>query len=429
MSRRYKKSEELLERALQSIPLASQTFSKSLTQYPPGISPLFIERGKGSHVWDVDQNEYIDFVSALLAVSIGYSDQDVNAAVSRQLKNGVSFSLPHALEMEVAELIIDMVPCAEMVRFGKNGSDATSAAIRTARAFTGRDHVLVCGYHGWHDWYIGSTTRNLGVPEAVRDLTHTFTYNDIDSLEALFEQYPNQVAAVIMEPMNIAWPEEGFLQAVKELTHSQGALLIFDETITGFRFSAGGAQEYFGVTPDLATLGKGMANGFPLSALAGRKDLLMKMEDIFVSGTFGGETLSLAAAKTVMEKIRDTDVLEHINRIGKRVLDEVPLLIEKHSAESLFSIKGHPCWSFLVISDAEHYNQWEIKTFMLQELFQRGILTIGTHNLNYSHTDLDIDQLLKAYDEVFSLTMQSIADKTLVEKTRAETLVPVFRVR
>src|SRR4030067_1193023 len=312
MSERYKQSEKLLERALKTIPLGSQTFSKSKTQYPRGVSPCFIARGKGSHVWDVDGNEYIDFVNSLAAVTLGYNDTEVTAAVRAQLEDGIIFSLPHPIEMQVAEKIVEMVPCAEMVRFGKNGPRATSGAVRLSRAYTGRDHVAVCGYHGWQDWYIGSTARNKGVPKATRDLTHTFTYNDIESLNKIFKEFPGQVAAVIMEPMNTTEPRDGFLGKVKELTHKNGAVFIFDETITGFRYANGGAQEYFGVTPDLATFGKGIANGYPLSVLAGRKDIMTLMEEVFFSFTFGGETLSLAASLATMSKLQKEPVLETI---------------------------------------------------------------------------------------------------------------------
>src|SRR5690348_14743810 len=216
MSERYKKSESLLERARRTIPLGSQTFSKSFTQYPFGVSPYFIARGQGSRVWDVDGNEYVDFVNGLCAVTLGYGDPDVTRAVKAQLDDGVIFSLPHPLEVEVAEAIVDMVPCAEAVRFGKNGSDATAGAVRLARAYTRRDHVAVCGYHGWQDWYIGSTARSRGVPESVKQLTHTFAYNDLESLQRIFKAHAGEVAAVILEPMNAVAPKDGFLQAVKE---------------------------------------------------------------------------------------------------------------------------------------------------------------------------------------------------------------------
>jgi len=234
--RSFAKSQAFLARSQKVIPLGSQTFSKSRTQYPFGVSPFFITHAKGSRAWDLDGNEYIDFVSSLASITLGYQDPDVNQAVRQQLdESGVIFSLPHPLETEVAELICEMVPCAEMVRFGKNGSDATAGAIRVARAFTSRDRVAVCGYHGWQDWYIGSTARNRGVPQAVRDLTHAFKYNDLDSLDQLLRAHPGEFAAVILEPMNVLQPQPGFLEGVKALAHQHGALLIFDETITGFR--------------------------------------------------------------------------------------------------------------------------------------------------------------------------------------------------
>ena len=297
MSDRYRHSEELLARAEKTIPLGTQTFSKSKTQFPHGVSPFYAARAQGSKLWDADGNEYIDFISSLASVTLGYNDPDVTAAVRQQLEDGVIFSLPHQIEIEVAELIVDMVPCADAVRFGKNGSDATAGCIRIARAFTGRDHVAVCGYHGWQDWYIGSTARNRGVPMATRALTHRFDYNNLDSLQKLLTDRPGEFAAVILEPMSSVAPAEGFLEGVAELTRKHGALLVFDEVITGFRFANGGAQEFFGVTPDLTALGKGIANGYPLSAVAGRGDVMKLMEEIFFSFTMGGETLSLAAAK------------------------------------------------------------------------------------------------------------------------------------
>ena len=226
----FDKSNEHLVRAEKTIPLGSQTFSKSRTQYPVGISPLFASKVDGPHLWDVDGNKYIDLVSSLASITLGYNDPGVNKAVSRQLKKAVGMSLPAVLEAEVSELMVELVPSAEMVRFGKNGTDATSAAIRLARAYTGRDHVLVCGYFGWQDWSIGSTTRNKGVPDVVSSLTHKFEFNNLNSLSSLFSELDSKVAAVILEPMNVAYPVQGYLEAVKELAHSKGALLIFDET-------------------------------------------------------------------------------------------------------------------------------------------------------------------------------------------------------
>ncbi|WP_115991789.1 aminotransferase class III-fold pyridoxal phosphate-dependent enzyme [Cohnella lupini] len=429
MSTRYARSEELLERALNTIPLGSQTFSKSKTQYPLEVSPYFIERGAGSHVWDADGNEYIDFVNSLGAVTLGYRDNAVDAAVRSQMDNGVSFSLPHKLEMLVAEKMVELIPCAEMVRFGKNGSDATSGAIRLARAYTGKERVAVCGYHGWQDWYIGSTARHLGVPRAVRELTHAFAYNRLDTLEKLFTEYPGQFAAVILEPMSMVAPESGFLEGVRDLCGQNGALLVFDETITGFRFHLGGAQKLYGITPDLATFGKGMANGYPISAVVGKREIMKGMEDIFFSFTFGGETLSLAAALATMQRMETEPVLETLFVQGTKVMDGIRERIRKHGLERVLSVAGSPAWSFLVIQDTPEYSSWTTKTFYLQEMLERGILTVGSHNMSYSHSDQDVARLLIAYDEILDQLSSALIERNLESKLRCRPLEPLFKLR
>ena len=426
---RYSKSEAFLERAERVIPLGSQTFSKSRTQYPFGVSPYFVQRAKGCRVWDIDGNEYVDMISALCAITLGYSDPDVDAAVRDQLDSGVIFSLPHPLEAEVAERIVEMVPCAEKVRFGKNGSDATAGAVRIARAFTGRDHVAVCGYHGWQDWYIGSTARNLGVPQATRDLTHSFTFNDAASLHRIFQQRPGQIAAVILEPMNVAYPTADFLHEVQSLARANGAVLIFDETITGFRFANGGAQELFGVTPDLATFGKGLANGYPLSAVSGRADIMRLMEDVFFSFTFGGETLSLAAAKATLDKLQREPVVDTIRTTGQAFLGSVNELIGKHGLGSVLSTSGDPSWSFLNMQPTGPYSVWELKTLFMQEIFDRGVLGYGTHNISYAHSSEDLKQVLDAYDQAFGVMADAIVNEKLGEVLRCAPLEPLFKVR
>ena len=423
----YKKSEQLLDRALKSIPLGSQTFSKSLTQYPRGVSPFFIEKGKGAKVWDVDGNKYIDFVNSLAAVTLGYCDKNVDEAVQKQMQNGVTFSLPHCLEMEVAEKLIDIIPCAEKVRFAKNGTDATSASIRIARAYTGKDHIAVCGYHGWQDWYIGSTTRDLGVPKAVKELTHKFEYNNIESLEKIFQE--RELACVIMEPMNAEYPQDNFLEKIKTLAHKNDALLIFDETITGFRYSLGGAQALFNVIPDLATFGKGMANGYPLSAVVGSNEIMQKVEDIFFSGTFGGETLSLAAANAVIDKYKKDNVPKYLNDLGNYLLKKLNQLITNEGLDDIFRTSGHPAWSFLQVKAQDKYTAFEIKTLFLQEMFKSGILILSSHNLNFSHSEEDIDKLISVYSGVLPLIKQSIDDGNLIEQLNCKPLQPLFQVR
>ena len=426
---RYSKSQAFLQRAEKVIPLGSQTFSKSKVHFPEGVSPYFLTHGKGSHVWDVDGNEYVDFSCSLAALTLGYQDFDVDTAVKKQMEQGVSFSLSHPIETYVAEKLVEVIPCADMIRFGKNGSDATAGAVRLARAYTKRDHVLVCGYHGWQDWYIGSTPRDLGVPEATKALTHKFIYNDIESLHQRFKEYPNQVAAVILEPMTGNGPENDFLQKVKELTHQHGALLIFDEVVTGFRLALGGAQEYFGVTPDLSSFGKGLANGYPISVIAGRGDVMKLMEEIFFSFTFGGEALSLAASLAVLEKMQTQPVIEALASQGKKILEGVRVLIKKHEIADFMGIGGFAAQSGLSIKDTADYTQYEIRTLFLQEVFARGVLCIGIHNMCYAHDDKDIEKLLHTYDEVFGILHDAVHHKNLEKHLRCKPLVPLFKVR
>lgn len=425
----FEESTNHLIRAERTIPLGSQTFSKSRTQYPVGISPLYASKVKGAHLWDIDGNKYIDLVSSLASITLGYNDKGVSTAVKKQLKQAINMSLPGKLEAEVAELIASLVPSAEMVRFGKNGSDATSAAIRLARAYTGHDHVIVCGYHGWQDWFIGSTTRSKGVPKSVSALTHKFEFNNIHSLEVLFDQLGSKVAAVIMEPMNSTYPNPGFLESVKNITHANGAVLVFDETITGFRFAAGGAQELFGVTPDLSTFGKGMANGFPISAIAGRREIMMEMEEIFFSGTFGGELLSLAAARHVLERFLNEDIAQQLSDNGAQLAKGTSGLIQGLGLSDFLSLSGHPTWTFLNWKPTHSYSVDEIKTYFMQLVFERGLLVLGTHNTTLAHTPRIQGKILDVYSEVLWEVRKSISEGTLRKKLKVSPLEPLFKVR
>jgi glutamate-1-semialdehyde 2,1-aminomutase len=426
---RYQNSIHFLEEALKVIPLGSQTFSKSITQYPRGVSPLFIQSGEGVKVVDVDGNIYTDFVCSLASINIGYNDKDIKDNVKKQLDVGTIFSLPCELEITVAKLITETVPCAEMVRFGKNGSDATSAAVRIARSYTGREKVAICGYHGWHDWYVGSTTRNKGIPKAVCDLSLKFVYNNIQSLEELFFKNKNEIACVIMEPFGPEMPKEGFLHDVQKLCKQEGALFILDEVVTGFRVAPGGAQELLGIVPDLCTLGKGMANGYPISAICGKREFMKECEEIFFSGTFGGELLSLAAAQATINKVKTRKVCEHTSKIGSLVKEGVKNLITLLDIGDFITISGHETWSFLSMKDIKKYSSFEIKTLFLQEIFKRGILTIGTHNIAFSHMESDVLELIGVYEEVFTLIKKTVSKENLHDILQVKPLVPLFKVR
>jgi glutamate-1-semialdehyde 2,1-aminomutase len=425
---RFLESEKLLRLAEAVIPLGSQTFSKSRTQYPLGVSPFFASKGSGSYLWDVDGNKYVDLVASLAAVTLGYGDPEINKAVKRQLKKGVSLSLSSKLETVVAEKIIDLVPSAEMVRFAKNGSDATSAAVRIARYFTRRDHIISIGFHGWHDWYIGSTTRSMGVPSAVQALTLSARYNDLSHVENLFEEVKGDVAAVILEPMNSVDPAPGYLESLRSFCSSNNILLIFDEVITGFRFANGGAQELFGVTPDLSCFGKGIANGFPISVITGKREIMEGFKEVFFSGTFGGELLSLTAANVVLDKVKDGRVIPELYRVGQAIQQGLMSEIS-HKKYEFVNLSGNPTWTFLNWTLNSDALQNQVKTYFLQEMFKRGILVLSTNNVTTTLNQKDISKILTAYAEVFEAISQALERDSLDALLECQPIVPLFKVR
>ncbi len=423
----FKNSQDLLARATKTIPLGSQTFSKSHIQYPENGSPLFVTHGQGSHVWDIDGNEYIDMVSGLLCNSLGYNDSDINHAIRRQLDNGISFSLATELESELAELICALVPSAEKVRFGKNGTDVTSAAVRLSRAFTGRDRVATCGYHGWQDWYIGSTTRNKGVPASVSALTTPLPYNDLNTIQKTLKT--QEYACLIMEPFSLEAPGEGYLQSVKDICEKFGTLLVFDEVITGFRFALGGAQEYFGVKPHLTCLGKGMSNGMPLSAIAGRADIMAEMEEIFFSGTFGGETLSLAAGIATIQKLKDKNIIKKIWEYGDTLTEETNNIIATYDLGAFVKLKGLSPWKIFQFMDTKNYGSNILKTFFIQEMLARGVLINSSFNLCAAHTKEDLHMVLRVLDEVLCQLKEALSQNNLHTKLKGNPIAPLFKVR
>jgi glutamate-1-semialdehyde 2,1-aminomutase len=425
----FSQSLQVLDRALCTIPLAAQTFSKCHEQLPQPLSPLFLTHGNGGRVWDVDGNEYVDLGCGLLSVLLGHRDADVDAAISRQLDRGISFTLPTSLEADLAERMVEMIPCAERVRFAKNGSDATSGCIRVARASTGRDRVAVAGYHGWQDWYIGSTTRSKGVPDATSALTHPFPYGDIGALEDLLSAHRGEFAAVILEPMNVAEPPAGYMESLAELVRREGALLIFDEIITGFRFARGGAQELFGVTPDLAAFGKGLGNGMPIAAVVGRADLMDEMEEVFFSGTFGGEALSLAAAIAVADKVRYEPVVEKLSEQGKQLRRSVERLVSDSGLGDHITLCGHPAWTLVQFHDVRELRKEVVRTAWMQQMIAHGVLTLGSHNLCYAHDDKDMNRVLYAWEATVSMLSRSILSGTLQRDLRCPVIEPVFKVR
>lgn len=421
------RSQELLEQAKKLIPGCSQTFSKAPTQYVQGVSPVFLERGQGSHVWDVDGNEYIDYPSALGAIILGHNDPDTNAAVLRQIQDGTVFSLPHPLEVELSSMLNKIIPCAEMVRFGKNGSDATSGAIRAARAHTGRDKIACCGYHGWQDWYIATTTRNQGIPKAVRDLTLTFAYNDISSLEKLFQENPGEIACVILEPIGVIEPQGDFLRRVAEITKANGALLIFDEVVTGLRLALGGAQEYFGITPDLACFGKAMANGYPISAIVGRREIMQTFEEVFFSFTFGGEAVSLAASLATIRKFRSQEVLPKLWRQGKKIQDGYNTIAKELDMQNHTQCIGLPPRTVVTFKDKQGGESLLLRSLFQQEMVKRGILFLNGFNICYSLSDEDVAQTLDACQQSLRKLRFALDHDNAGSLLEGPPVQPVFR--
>jgi len=417
------KSNELYERALNVQKPVTQTLAKGPGQFSNGVAPKYIQRAKGSHVWDVDGNEYIDFNSAIGPISLGYAYPAVDEAIKKQLQDGITFSLMHPLEVELSELIKEIIPNAEAVKIAKTGADVCSAAIRVARAFTGREKVFCCGYHGWHDWYIGITSRNAGIPEAIQNMTYTFQYNDIDAIKAALDE---TVAALILEPFIFEAPKPGFLQELAEVCKANGTLLIFDEMWTGFRIALGGAQEYFGIKPDLAVYSKACANGMPIALLTGRADVMELFNSEVFSYTTFGEALSLAACIATINELRDKNVPQYLDEKGALMKDGYNLIAIETGMDIYTRCIGYNCRSMVTFAP-EAGNGLEVKTLMQQEMIKRGVLWAGFHNMCYSHSDEDIAYTLSAYRDVMPIMKEAILSKNIKQYLKGEVLEAVFR--
>jgi glutamate-1-semialdehyde 2,1-aminomutase len=417
-------SDRLYERALKIMTPVTQTLAKGPGQYVKGVAPKYLTKGKGSHVWDVDGNEYIDYNMGIGPISLGYCYDKVDEAIIKQLHDGITFSLMHNSEVELAELVHEIVPNAEAIRISKTGADVCSAAIRVARAFTGRKKVLCCGYHGWHDWYIGVTSRNKGIPEEISGLTYTFNYNDIDSVK---ESLDEDTACVILEPFVFEEPKNNFLHELQKVCRANGTILILDEMWTGFRVSLGGAQEYFDIKPDLAVYSKAFANGMPISLLTGRKDIMQLFnQDVFFFTTFGGEALSIAAAIATITEMKEKNVQTQIAKQGRKLKDGYNQMASELGISSYTKCSGYDCRTIMTF-DASAGDPLVLKSFVQQEMIKRGILWGGFHNMCFSHTDEDIDYTLKAYADVLPLLKKAVEENNIKELLKGEPVEAVFR--
>jgi glutamate-1-semialdehyde 2,1-aminomutase len=433
----FASSNALRRRAHRAIPGGCHTYAKGDDQYPV-LAPGFIARGQGCHVWDVDGNEFIEYGMGNRAVGLGHAHPAVVAAARAALADGCNFTRPAPVEVECAERFLELVRTAEMVKFCKNGSDATSAAVRLARAATGRDLVAYCSEHPFFstdDWFIGTTPMSAGIPEAVRRLSVPFHYNDIPSVETLFERYPGRIAAVILEPARTEEPKSNYLQDLKRLCCKNGALLIFDEMITGFRWHNGGAQAVYGVAPDLSCFGKALGNGFSVSALAGRRDVMqlggieqVDADRVFLlSTTHGAETHALAAAVSVMEVYRDEPVIEHLDSLGNRMRKQLEQVISTRGLSKHFKLAGRACCLLYSTLDADGVPSQAFRSLFLQETVKRGILAPSLV-VSYAHSDHDVSRTVEAIDgalEVYAAALDLGVERFLVGRPSRV----VFRVR
>lgn len=418
----FQKSREYYKKALTIIPGASQTTSKRPENFAPGAFPIYIEHAKGSHVWDVDDNEYIDYLMALGPITLGYSYPAIDEAVKEQLGKGIIFGLMHPLEIEVSEMLIEAIPSAEMVRFFKTGAEATSAAVRIARAYTGKEKVLHCGYHGWHDNWAAERQSflSLGVPKVLKDYVSSFMFNDFTSeasLEKALKRNKDQAACIIMETIiQGQGPEDGYLEWVRELADRHKVVLIFDEIITGFRMALGGAQEYFAVIPDLTCVAKGVANGLPLAAVVGKREIMKIVGKLLITSTYGGETLSLAAALASLREYQEKKVVEYIWTQGSKLMKGLNNLAAEIGVNA--ECRGFPPMFNFKFKDKNTYLAKRMNMLFLQEMAKRGILFSGDRLIltTYSHTDEDTEQTLVACEEVMRLIKDAYGEGGIESK-------------
>lgn len=433
---RFDRSKELGCRAHELIPGGAHTYAKGDDQYPE-CAPGFIARGNGCHVWDLDGNEFIEYGMGLRSVTLGHAYPSVIDAAARQMQLGSNFVRPAPIEVECAERFLELVPTAEMVKFAKHGSDALDGAVRLARAYTGRDFIAICGDHPFFstaDWFIGTTAMPAGVPQWARSHTVKFLYNQLHTTEALFEQHPGQIACVVLEPARLEAPAAGYLEGLKALCAKNGALLIFDEMITGFRWHRSGAQHLYGVIPDLSTFGKAIANGFALSALAGRREIMQMggydhdRERVFLlSTTHGAETHAMAAGIATMTAYRDEDVVGHLYRQGRRLRIGVAEAAAAAGVEKQVECLGPDCALVFTTRDRDGQPSQEFRALFLQELIRRGVLA-PSFMVSYSHTDADIDHTIGAVRAALRVYRRAM-DEGVARHLVGRAVKPVFRSR
>ncbi len=430
----FSKSHALQPVAHRLIPGGAHTYAKGDDQYPVQ-APGFIARGNGCHVWDIDGNEFIEYGMGLRAVTLGHAYEPVVEAAYRQMQLGVNFTRPAKIEVDLAESMLQVIDGADMVKFAKNGSDVTTAAVKLARAYTGRDLIAICGdqpFFSIDDWFIGTTDVNAGIPQSITDLTLKFHYNDIASLRELFDQHPGRISCVVMEAEASTQPQPGFLQQVKQLCEERGAVLVFDEMITGFRWHLRGAQKFHGVIPHLSTFGKAMGNGFAIAALVGKREIMRlggldhdQPRVFLLSTTHGAETHALAASLETIRIFREQGVVEFLWKQGERLQTLIHRSIKENRLEGYFELMGRPCNLVFGTKDQDHNRSQSFRALFLQELVRRGVIA-PSFVVSFSHSDKDIEQTAEAIfgaHQVYRKALDEGVEKYLIGRP----LKPVYR--
>jgi glutamate-1-semialdehyde 2,1-aminomutase len=430
------RAEALRRRAHELIPGGAHTYAKGDDQYPEG-APGFIVRGRGCRVWDVDGREFIEYGMGLRSVTLGHAHPAVVEAAAAAMRLGANFTRPSPIEVECAERLVGLIPGADMAKFCKNGSDATTAAVKLARAWTGRDLVAICKdqpFFSTDDWFIGTTPMPAGIPQSVRDQTLHFRYNDLASVDALFRDHPWGLAALILEPAAVQEPAPGFLEGLRDRCRAEGTLLVFDEMITGFRWHLGGAQTLYGVTPDLSAFGKALANGFALSALVGRRDIMERgglghqQERVFLlSTTHGAETHALAAGIETMKIYEREGVVEVLHRQGARLRAGVEAEARRQGVSEHFKVLGRDCNLVYAARDAQGQPSQAFRTLVLQEALKRGVL-MPSLVVSFAHGDDDIDRTIEAVGEALAVYRRAL-DGGIERFLEGRPVQPVFRPR
>lgn len=430
----FSKSRALQPRAHELIPGGAHTYAKGDDQYPEQ-APVFIARGKGCHVWDLDGNEFVEYGMGLRAVTLGHAFEPVVQAAYQQMQLGANFTRPAKIEVDAAEAFLEIIDGADMVKFAKNGSDVTTAAVKLARAYTGREMIAICGdqpFFSTDDWFISTIEMNAGIPESVGKLTVKFRYNDLASLGELFDQHPGQIACVMMEAEAATPPLPGYLKQVKQLCEQRGAVLIFDEMITGFRWHLGGAQKFHGVIPHLSTFGKAMGNGFAISALTGERQIMRlggldhdQPRVFLLSTTHGAETHALAAALETIRIYREREVVECLWRQGERLQTLVQKSIGENRLEGLFEVFGRPCNLVFGTRDQNRERSQPFRTLFMQELVRRGVIA-PSFVVSFSHSDNDIERTAEAVHEALVIYRKAL-DEGIEKYLEGRPVKPVNR--